>query len=161
MRSALERAYQKLIDAEASAMIGSQPHQRTGGRANYQNGSSPRLLTSQADDLDFRIPKLRHGSFFSELLERRRGFGECLCAVVLEAYVHGVLTRKACDLVKALGADTGMSKSEVFRICPHLDEDAEAFRHRDLSETAYRFVFLHATYCKARVGRLSRCRGRL
>ena len=70
----------------------------------------------------------------------------------MEAYVHGVSTRKVDDLVKALGADTGISKSEVSRICANLDEDVAAFRDRPL-DTTYPYVFLDATYCKARVGR--------
>jgi len=85
-------------------------------------------------------------------LERRRRVDEALYAVVMEAYVHGVSTRKVDDLVKAMGADTGISKSEVSRICHELDTDAEAFRLRDLSDTAFPYVFLDATYCKARVG---------
>ena len=102
VRTALERVYQELIDAEAAAMIGALPHERSGDRTTYRNGSRPRLLTSQAGDLDLRIPKLRTGSFFPALLERRRRVDEALYAVVMEAYVHGVSTRKACDLVKAL-----------------------------------------------------------
>jgi len=64
---------------------------------------------------------------------------------------NGVSTRKVDDLVRALGADAGISKSEVSRICQNLDQDSEGFRHRDLSESAFPYVFLDATYCKARV----------
>jgi hypothetical protein len=71
----------------------------------------------------------------------------------MEAYLHGVSTRKVDDLVKALGADTGISKSEVSRICKDLDEEVGAFRDRSLAEVAYPYVFLDATYCKARVNR--------
>ena len=71
----------------------------------------------------------------------------------MEAYVHGVSTRKVDDLVKALGADTGISKSEVSRICQELDEDVAEFRGRRLDDTTYPYVFVDATYCKARVGR--------
>ena len=71
----------------------------------------------------------------------------------MEAYLHGVSTRKVDDLVKALGADTGISKSEVSRICADLDEEVGAFRDRSLAEVAYPYVFLDATYCKARVNR--------
>ena len=71
----------------------------------------------------------------------------------MEAYVHGVSTRKVDDLVKALGADTGISKSEVSRICADLDEEVAAFRDRSLADTAFPYVFLDATYCKARVNR--------
>jgi transposase-like protein len=71
----------------------------------------------------------------------------------MEAYLHGVSTRKVDDLVRALGADTGISKSEVSRICADLDEEVGAFRDRSLAETTYPYVFLDATYCKARVNR--------
>src|SRR4051812_21296347 len=71
----------------------------------------------------------------------------------MEAYLHGASTRKVDDLVKALGADTGISKSEVSRICADLDEEVGAFRDRSLAEVAYPYVFLDATYCKARVNR--------
>lgn len=102
--------------------------------------------------MDLRIPKLRQGCFFPALLERRRRVNEALYAVVMEAYVHGVSTRKVDDLVKAMGADTGISKSEVSRICQELDVEAAVFRDRDLSESTFPYVFLDATYCKARVG---------
>jgi putative transposase len=104
-----------------------------------------------------RIPKLRTGSFFPSLLERRRRVDQALFAVVMEAYLHGVSTRKVDDPVKALGADTGISKSEVSRICADLDADLDqevgAFRDRSLSEQHFPYVFLDATYCKARVNR--------
>jgi putative transposase len=74
-----------------------------------------------------------------------------LFAVIMEAYLHGTSTRKVDDLVKALGADSGISKSEVSRICADLDTEVAAFRDRSLSGQAFRYVFLDATYCKARV----------
>src|SRR6478672_8889849 len=70
----------------------------------------------------------------------------------MEAHLHGVSTRKVDDLVKAMGADTGISKSEVSRICADLDEQVASFADRDLSEQGFPYVFLDATYCKARVG---------
>ena len=87
-------------------------------------------------DVELRIPKLRAGSFFPSLLERRRRVDQALFAVVMEAYVHGVSTRKVDDLVKALGVDTGISKSEVSRICAELDAEVGAFRDRSLAEQA-------------------------
>lgn len=78
---------------------------------------------------------------------------QALFAVVMEAYVQGVSTRKVDDLVRALGADSGISKSEVSRICANLDEDVAEFRERRLDDTSYPYVFVDATYCKARVGR--------
>jgi len=153
IRAATEHLYQELIDAEATAVIGAGPWQRTAERTAQRNGTRPRTLTTTAGDLDLRIPKLRTGSFFPSLLERRRRVDQALFAVVMEAYLHGVSTRKVDDLVKALGADTGISKSEVSRICTGLDEEVAAFRDRSLTGAAFPYVFLDATYCKARVGR--------
>ena len=109
------------------------------------------MLTTQAGDLDLKIPKVRSGSFFPSLLERRRRIDRALFAMVMEAYVHGVSTRSVDDLVKALGADTGISKSEVSRICGELDEELTAFKERPLDHTVFPYVFLDATYYKARV----------
>jgi putative transposase len=153
IRAATETLYQALIEAELTAVIGAGPHERTESRTAQRNGSRPRTLTTTAGDLELRIPKLRAGSFFPSLLERRRRIDQALFAVVMEAYLHGVSTRKVDDLVKALGADTGISRSEVSRICADLDEEVAAFRDRSLAEQAFPYVFLDATYCKARVNR--------
>src|SRR5215207_4182229 len=110
IRTATETLYQELIDAEAAAFIGAAPFERTPVRTTQRNGTRPRTLTTTAGDLDLRIPKLRAGSFFPSLLERRRRVDQALFAVVMEAYLHGVSTRKVDELVKALGADTGISK---------------------------------------------------
>ena len=135
IRVATETLYQELIDAEGAAFIGASPFERTPARTTQRNGTRSRTLTTTAGDLELRIPKLRQGSFFPSLLERRRRVDQALFAVVMEAYVHGVSTRKVDDLVKALGADTGISKSEVSRICGNLDEDVAAFRDRPLGDT--------------------------
>lgn len=153
IRVLTQRALQEVINAEAAAVIGVAPYERTSERTTQRNGTRARTLTTTAGDLELRIPKLRQGSFFSSLLERRRRVDQALFAVVMEAYVHGVSTRKVDDLVKALGADTGISKSEVSRICADLDEDITEFQHRVLSQTGYPYVFVDATYCKARVGK--------
>jgi putative transposase len=94
------------------------------------------VLSTTAGDLELWIPKLRTGSFFPSLLERRRRVDQALQAVIMQAYLLGVSTRKVDDLVKALGVDTGISKSEVSRICADLDwgspplagEEVAAFR---------------------------------
>jgi putative transposase len=151
IRAAAQTIYQALIEAELTAVIGAEPHQRTPNRVNQRNGHRPRLLTTTAGDLELAIPKLRVGSFFPSLLERRRRVDQALFAVVMEAYLHGVSTRKVDDLVRALGADTGISKSEVSRICADLDTEVSAFRDRSLAEQPFPYVFLDATYCKARV----------
>jgi len=151
IRVTTERLYQELIDAEATAFIGAAPFERSSERTTHRNGSRPRTLTTTAGDLDLSIPKLRQGTFFPALLERRRRVDQALFAVVMEAYLHGVSTRKVDDLVKALGADSGISKSEVSRICASLDEEIAVFRDRNLAELEFPYVFLDATYCKARV----------
>jgi len=153
IRLLTQRAFQELINAEAETVIGAAPYERSESRATQRNGTRPRTLSTTAGDLDLKIPKLREGSFFPSLLERRRRVDQALFAVVMEAYVQGVSTRKVDDLVRALGADSGISKSEVSRICANLDEDVAEFRERRLDDTSYPYVFVDATYCKARVGR--------
>src|SRR3954467_11218558 len=151
VRTAAQTIYQALIDAELTAVIGAGPWERTEQRMTQRNGSRARTLTTTAGDLELQIPKLRAGSFFPSLLERRRRVDQSLFAVIMEAYLHGTSTRKVDDLVKALGADSGISKSEVSRICAELDVEVAAFRDRSLADQPFRYVFLDATYCKARV----------
>ena len=151
IRVATETLYQELIDAEATAFIGAGPFERSADRSALRNGSRPRTLSTTAGDLELKIPKLRQGTFFPALLERRRRVDQALFAVVMEAYLHGVSTRKVDDLVKALGAESGVSKSEVSRICAGLDAEVAQFRDRSLTALEYPYVFLDATYCKARV----------
>jgi putative transposase len=153
VRQAAETIYQALIEAELTELIGAAPHERSPERIAQRNGHRSRILSTTAGDLELRIPKLRAGSFFPSLLERRRRVDQALFAVVMEAYLHGVSTRKVDDLVKALGADTGISKSEVSRICADLDSEVGAFRDRSLADQRFPYVFLDATYCKARVNR--------
>lgn len=153
VRKAAQTIYQALIEAELSSVIGAEPHQRSLDRTNQRNGHRPRVLATTAGDLELQIPKLRVGSFFPSLLERRRRVDQALFAVVMEAYLHGVSTRKVDDLVRALGADSGISKSEVSRICRDLDVEVAAFRDRSLADQPFPYVFLDATYCKARVAR--------
>jgi len=153
IRQAAQTIYQALIEAELTAVIGAAPHERTPERLAQRNGHRSRLLTTSAGDLELRVPKLRAGSFFPSLLERRRRVDQALFAVVMEAYLHGVSTRKVDDLVRALGADSGISKSEVSRICADLDSEVAVFRDRSLAGQAFPYVFVDATYCKARVNR--------
>lgn len=159
VRQATQTLYQELIDAEATAHIGAARHERTETRVAQRNGYRPRTLSTRAGDLALRIPKLRVGSFFPSLLERRRRIDQALFAVVMEAYVHGVSTRKVDALVEALGADTGISKSEVSRICADLDVEVAAFRDRSLADTQFPYLFLDACFGKARVGGDRRGRG--
>ena len=150
IRSSLTWVLQQLIEAELTATIGAAPHERTDARSAQRNGHRPKLVSTQAGDIEIQIPKLRQGTFFPSLLERRRRIDRALFAVVMEAWVHGVSTRKVDDLVKALGINTGISKSEVSRICAELDRDLEAFRTRRL-DGEFPYVFCDATYVKARV----------
>lgn len=107
IRVVCERILQELIEAESTDVIGALPREHSETRTTWRNGHRERLLTTQAGDLDLKIPKVRSGSFFPSLLERRRRIDWALFAVVMEAYVHGVSTRSVDDLVKALGADSG------------------------------------------------------
>jgi transposase-like protein len=152
VRRSVELVLQALIDTEATEVIGAEPHERTPARTNRRNGTRDRLLSTKAGDVELKIPKLRVGSFFPAVLERRRRIDRALFAVVIEAYVHGVSTRKVDDLVAALGLESGISKSEVSRICAELDTTLEAFRTRSLEHTLFPYVLLDATYVKARVG---------
>jgi len=152
MREAMTFVLQELIELEASQAIGADRYERTDERTTHRNGSRGRLLSTKAGDVELRIPKFRAGSFFPALLEPRRRIDRALWAVVMEAYVHGVSTRKVDDLVAALGIDAGISKSEVSRICGELDAVVATFRDRSLGHTKFPYVFLDATYVKAHEG---------
>jgi len=152
MREAMTLVLQELIELEATQAIGAARYERTDERTTHRNGSRSRLLSTKAGDVELRIPKFRAGSFLPSLLEPRRRIDRALWAVVMEAYVHGVSTRKVDDLVAALGIDAGISKSEVSRICAELDAVVAAFRDRPLGHTRFPYVFLDATYVKAHEG---------
>jgi transposase-like protein len=150
VRDAVRLVMQELIEVEAAEQIGAQRYERTDSRVTERNGSRPRLLATQAGDVELRIPKLRKGSFFPSILEPRRRIDQALYAVVMEAYVNGVSTRAVDDLVAALGVDSGISKSEVSRICAGLDEVVGAFRTRRLDHIEFPYVYLDATYLNVR-----------
>jgi putative transposase len=150
VRESVRLVMQELIETEASERIGADRYERTETRITDRNGSRPRLLATQAGDVRLRIPKLRKGSFFPVILEPRRRIDQALYAVVMEAYVNGVSTRAVDDLVTALGIDSGISKSEVSRICAGLDETVAAFRSRPLHHTTFPYLFLYATYLHVR-----------
>jgi putative transposase len=151
VREALALVLQSLIEAEATQVIGAGRYERSTARTTHRNGARSRLLSTKAGDVELRIPKLREGSFFPALLEPRRRIDRALLAVVMEAYVHGTSTRKVDDLVRALGVEAGISKSEVSRICAELDDEVGAFRSRSLAHTCFPYLFVDATYLKARV----------
>ncbi len=152
MRTLLETMLQALVNAEATAHIGAGPHERTDARTTQRNGTRDKLIATATGDLTVKIPKVRSGSFFPTLLAPRRRIDVALHAVVMQAWIEGVSTRKVDDLVAALGVESGISKSEVSRICAQLDADVESWRTRPLVEIAFPYVFLDATYCKTRVG---------
>src|SRR6056297_2173752 len=149
----LAAALQELIEAELTATIGAGPGERTNSRLAQRNGHRPKLLTTPAGDVDVAIPKLRAGSFFPELLEPRRRIDKALWAVIMTAYVTGTSTRKVDDLVKALGCDSGVSKSTVSRICKQIDADVHVLRTRRLDHQPFVYVWLDATYIYVRENR--------
>jgi putative transposase len=150
IRESVQVALQEMIELEATERIGAAPYERTESRVTERNGHRPRMLTTKAGDVELRIPKLRKGSFLPVILEPRRRIDQALYAVVMEAYVHGVSTRAVDDLVEAMGADAGISKSEVSRICAGIDEQVGAFRTRGLDHTEFPYVYLDATYLNVR-----------
>ena len=143
-------ALQELIEVEATAAVGAGRYERSEDRVTERNGHRPRVVSTKAGDLHVAIPKLRAGSFFPSLLEPRRRIDQALYAVVMEAYVAGVSTRAVDDLVGAMGLDSGISKSEVSRICAGLDERVGAFRGRTLGHVEFPYVYLDATYVHVR-----------
>ncbi len=108
LRDAMTLILQELIELEASRSSAPARYERTDERTTHRNGSRTRVLSTKAGDVKLHIPKLREGSFFPALLEPRRRIDRALWAVIMEAYVHGVSTRKVDDLVVALGIDAGV-----------------------------------------------------
>ena len=143
-------AAQEVIEAQLSAFIGAEPGERTETRTNQRNGHRPKVVSTPAGDLELKIPKLRQGSFFPELLEPRRRIDKALWAVIMTAYITGTSTRKVDDLVKALGCDSGISKSTVSRICKQIDTDVALLRNRRLDHQPFVYVWLDATYVHVR-----------
>ena len=150
IREAVELVLQELIEAEAAEAVSAGRYERSEARTTQRNGHRPRLLETQAGDVELKIPKLRKGSFFPSVLEPRRPIDRALWAVTMEAYVAGVSTRSVDDLVAALGAESGISKSEVSRICAGLDDAVEAFRSRRLDHIEFPYIYLDATYLNVR-----------
>ena len=152
LRAALAWAIEELMEADVTERLGAGPHERTPERLGQRNGHRPRPFDSRVGALELAIPKLRSGSYFPDwLLEPRRRAERALVAVIQEAYVKGVSTRKVDDLVRAMGA-SGVSKSEVSRLVVELDADLAAFRERRLDETRYPYLWLDAQYEKVRDG---------
>ena len=152
LRQALRWAIEELMEADVTAQLGAAPHERTPERTGYRNGYRVRPFDSRMGALEIAIPKTRTGSYFPDwLAEPRRRAERALVAVIQEAYVKGVSTRKVDDLVRAMGA-SGVSKSEVSRLVAELDADLAAFRERSLAGVRYPYVWLDAQYEKVREG---------
>jgi putative transposase len=149
LREALHVLTQAVMDAEVSVEIGASLHERTPERLTQRNGYRPRRWDTRVGTLDLRVPKLRTGSYFPTLLEPRRRSERALLAVIQQAYVEGVSTRRVEDLVQALGCD-GISRSQVSRICGELDALVRAFRERPLTDGPYPYVWLDALTQKVR-----------
>lgn len=148
MREALQLVLQQLIELEAEQKIGAGKYERTAERTTQRNGYRDRELATRVGELNLRVPKLRQGSFFPSILDPRRRAEKALLAVVQEAYIEGVSTRKVDDLLQALGL-TGIDKTAVSRICQGLDEVIEPFRQRPLAGR-YPYLWLDALYLKVR-----------
>jgi putative transposase len=149
----VRRSLQQLIELEASAVLGADRHQRTEERLGHRNGYRPRSLATQAGDIDLLIPKFRQGGFLPSILEPRRRVDQAIYGVIMEAYIGGVSTRKVDALVAALGVQSGISKSQVSRICQDIDEQVQAFLNRPMQESGYAYVYLDATYLHGRLGK--------
>jgi transposase-like protein len=150
IRDAVTMVLQELIEVEATEHIGAGRYERTDSRVTDRNGQRPRLLATQAGDVELRIPN-RKGSFFPSILEPAGGSTRRPSTpLVMEAYVNGVSTCAVDHLVAALGAESGIKKSEVSRICAGLDEIVGAFRTRRLDHVEFPYVYLDATYLHVR-----------
>jgi putative transposase len=149
LREGIRVLSQALMETEVAGLIGAERHERTGDRTAYRNGTRLRTWDTRMGTIELAIPKIRPGTYFPSLLQPRRRAEHALLAVVQEAYVHGVSTRKVDDLMRALGLD-GISKSEVSRICGELDTAVAAFRTRALT-SEHRYLWVDATYHKVRV----------
>jgi putative transposase len=149
VRAAVEAVCRELMEAEVSELIGAERGERTPDRATHRNGYRSREWQTRAGTVELQIPKLRRGSYFPSFLEPRRRSEQALLAVIQQAYVCGVSTRRVDQLVESLGLR--ISKSEVSRICGLLDEHVEAFRTRPL-DGRHPYVFLDAKVEKVRDG---------
>lgn len=148
LREGVRVLAQALMELEVSQHLGADRHERSPERLGYRNGYREREWDTRVGTVELQVPRVRDGSYFPALLEPRRRAERALTAVVQEAYVQGVSTRRVDELVKALGMQ-GISKSQVSRLCKDLDAEVERFRTRPLVGR-YPYVTLDATFLKVR-----------
>jgi putative transposase len=150
LRTVAEAVLQMLMEADVEGLIGAGRHERSPERLTWRNGYHDRTLDTRLGSLQLRIPKLRQGSYFPPFLEPRKTSEKALIAVIQEAWIAGVSTRKVDDLVQAMGL-TGISKSQVSKLCKDIDERVNAFLDRPL-EGEWPYLWLDATYLRQREG---------
>jgi transposase-like protein len=150
LRNLAETVLQILMEADVEGMIGAGRYERSGERSTWRNGYRDRTLDTRLGQLNLRIPKLRTGSYFPPFLEARKSTEKALVSVIQEAWIAGVSTRKVDDLVQAMGL-SGISKSQVSKLCKEIDERVGAFLKRPL-EGNWPYLWLDATYLKVREG---------
>ena len=150
LREGVRVLAQAVMEAEVTELTGVPKGERDPERRlTSRNGYRDRRWDTRVGTMHLSIPRVRDGSYFPSLLEPRRRAERALLAVVSEAYVLGVSTRRVEDLVEALGI-ASMSRSEVSRICTVLDAEVETFRNRSLADETYPYLWLDATYVKVR-----------
>ena len=150
IRELLAYASERLMATEVDQLTGAAAGARSPERVNYRNGYRERGWETRVGRIELAIPKLRKGSYFPAFLEPRRTAEKALTAVIQEAYVQGVSTRSVDELVKAMGG-TGISKSQVSRLCEDIDERVQAFLNRPI-EGRWPYLWIDATYLKSRQG---------
>ena len=148
LREMIQYVAQRMMDMDVESLCAAGYAERSPERLNSRNGYRERLWETRAGSVDLKIPKLRKSSYFPGFLERRRTAEKALAAVIQEAYVQGISTRSVDELVKAMGM-SGISKSQVSRLCGEIDERVNAFLNRPI-EGDWPYLWIDATYLKVR-----------